>query len=139
MQISRLCVNDYYNGYMSLLSQLTETNTLVGFELFSKQFALMNSEIFVIKDVNDKIIATGSIFIERKFIRNFKSVGHIEDVVTDVEYRGVGLGSCMIDYLTNYARENDCYKVILDCDDSNISFYEKCGYIKKGNQMSLYL
>lgn len=139
MLISRLDVLDYYNGFLLLLSQLTETNTDISFELFAKQFETMNSNVFVMRDENNRVIATGSIFIERKFIRNFRSVAHIEDVVIDKEYRGLGLGSCMINYLTQYAKDNNCYKVILDCDNENVSFYEKCGYINKGQQMALYL
>ena len=33
------------------------------------------------------------------------------------------------------AREAGCYKVILDCSDSNVKFYEKCGFQKKEVQM----
>jgi glucosamine-phosphate N-acetyltransferase len=32
--------------------------------------------------------------------------------------------------LKELAVEKGCYKVILDCSDSNVSFYEKCGFSK---------
>ena len=44
----------------------------------------------------------------------------------------------MINHLTNVAKENGCYKVILDCDESNEKFYEKLGYQRKNIQMAIY-
>ncbi len=34
----------------------------------------------------------------------------------------------MILFLTELARKAGCYKSILDCDDHNVGFYERCGY-----------
>ena len=44
----------------------------------------------------------------------------------------------MIQTLNKLGWVNKCYKVILDCDDSNVGFYEKCGYSRKGAQMAMY-
>jgi len=119
--------DDYFKNYLELLSQLTVVNLDVSFDDFSKHFDNINSKIFVIED-NNKIIASGTLLIEKKFIRNFKSVGHIEDIVVDNNYRGKKIGKQLIKFLTEYAYEKDCYKVILDCNHNNIIFYEKCGY-----------
>ena len=40
-----------------------------------------------------KVIATATLFVERKFIRNCGKCGHIEDVVVDSTYRGLRLGA----------------------------------------------
>lgn len=32
-----------------------------------------------------------------------------------------------------------CYKIILDCSQKNIPFYEKCGFSHKEYEMVLYL
>ncbi len=32
-------------------------------------------------------------------------------------------------------KERGCYKVILDCAEHNVAFYEKCGLTKKEVQM----
>lgn len=44
----------------------------------------------------------------------------------------------MIGLLKNYSKLNNCYKIILNCFDNYIQIYEKCGFIKKGNEMSYY-
>jgi hypothetical protein len=41
----------------------------------------------------------------------------------------------LIDELTRVCRERGCYKVILDCADHNVAFYEKCGLTRKEIQM----
>lgn len=33
------------------------------------------------------------------------------------------------------AKEVGCYKVILDCSEDNVNFYQKCGFTKKEVQM----
>ena len=56
---------------------------------------------------------------------NNVQAGHIEDVSLDKEYRGRKLGIKMIECLKEIGVINDCYKIMLDCDDNNLGFYEK--------------
>ena len=142
MEIGRLRRHDYYRGYLQLLEQLTTVNAdKISFGDFCKQLGGINSNIFVMRDknVDDKVIATGTIYIERKFIHNLGKVGHIEDVVVDSNYRGQGLGKKMINILVDRAKKEKCYKVILDCSEKNVGFYEKCGFVKHEVEMRMYL
>lgn len=86
-----------------------------------------------------KIIATATLVVELKFIRNCGKCGHIEDVVVDETYRGLRLGLRVVEALIEAAKDFGCYKVILDCSESNAPFYEKCGLTKKEIQMVRYL
>ena len=43
----------------------------------------------------------------------------------------------LLETMTGYAQEAGCYKVILDCAESKVEFYEKCGFTKKEVQMVL--
>ena len=54
------------------------------------------------------------------------------------EFKGKRLGLKLINLLTELGFALGCYKVILDCDDKNTGFYEKCGYERKGTQMAKY-
>jgi glucosamine-phosphate N-acetyltransferase len=67
-----------------------------------------------------------------------RKVGHIEDIVVDKELNGKGIGKQLINELSEYAKNNGCYKVILDCKEDISLFYEKCGFVKKERQMSKY-
>nr|GEY76254.1 glucosamine 6-phosphate N-acetyltransferase [Tanacetum cinerariifolium] len=85
-----------------------------------------------------KIVAAGSVFIEKKFVRSCGKTGHIEDVVVDSSTRGMQLGKKVIGFLADHARSMGCYKVILDCSAGNKAFYVKCGFKEKEIQMVKY-
>jgi glucosamine-phosphate N-acetyltransferase len=100
-------------------------------------FFLKNHFIFVI-EIDNQIVATGTLFIEPKLIHDVSKIGHIEDIIVSKEYRKMGLGKKMINYLVNLAKQQKCYKVILNCTNNYISFYEKCSFKLTNNQMSIY-
>eukprot|EP00884_Botryococcus_braunii_P013694 jgi/Botrbrau1/22325/Bobra.0002s0005.1 len=136
-------VEDFEKGIMSLLGQLTEVGdvTKTGFDgAFQERAAAPDVyKTIVIEDVTkQKVIATVSIIFERKFIRNCGKVAHIEDVVVDNAYRKHGLGRRIVTAAVEAAREAGCYKVILDCSESNAPFYEACGFKRKDLQMAQY-
>ena len=140
MEFRNLQKNDFNLGYLDLLSQLTEVNkNNISFEKFSNFINKLdeNHKIIIIIN-NNKIIATGTLLIENKIIHSISKVGHIEDIVVDSNSKGLGIGKQIVNYLTNLAKENNCYKVILNCNDNNIGFYQKCGYQKKETQMVKY-
>jgi len=132
--------DDYGNGYLCLLEQLTEVNpekiTFDDFAYFINNLNYNHRIIIIEKD--NKIIASGTLFIETKIIHGISKVGHIEDIVVDENTRGLGLGKELISYLYNLAYLEGCYKAILNCKESNCGFYEKCGFEKKEVEMVKY-
>lgn len=86
-----------------------------------------------------KIVAAGTIVIERKFIRHLGLVGHIEDIAVAGDQQGKKLGLRIIETLKAIGQGNGCYKVILDCSEKNVPFYEKCGFERKGVEMGWYV
>ena len=134
-QIRKIEVNDYYRGYFNLLSQLTDAPK-IELSLFKK--LIKDTNTFVIEDKN-KIIASITVLIERKLIHGGRGVAHIEDVVVDKKYRGKGIGKILLEKAHNEAEKNYCYKIILNCKNELIPFYEKNGFKLKGCQMNCYL
>lgn len=148
--IRNLHDTDYSTNYLQLLGQdfAINSNTITYTDFAEYVSKLHNShQVFVIendnndadiKSTNSQIIGSSTIFIETKIIHNFGRVAHIEDVIVHNEYRGHGLGKLLLDKCIEIAKLEGCYKIILDCSDNNCKFYEKCGFMKKGNQMALY-
>ncbi|ONK68497.1 uncharacterized protein A4U43_C05F12340 [Asparagus officinalis] len=141
--IRRLELADKSKGFIDLLSQLSSCPQIsdAQFDLRFNEIASLGDDhvICVIEDpVSNRIIATGSVFIEKKFLRGCSKVGHIEDIVVDKEVRGKKLGQKMIRYLSDHAKGVGCYKVILDCEPDRRGFYEKCGFVEKNVQMAIY-
>ena len=137
MKVRKLANNDF--SIIQLLKQFKNENLNISgpqFQDFVSQ--LNNNHIVLVIEDQQKIICCGTILIETKLLHNLGKVGHIEDIITHSSYRGQGLGKKIIQSLVSYGKDFGCYKVILDCNDTNIPFYEKCGFIKKENQMALY-
>lgn len=115
--------------------------------------------IVIIDKASDRIVAVGTIFVERKFLRGLGRVGHIEDIAVDERQQGKKLGLRIIQALTAISENSGCYKTILNCSDKNIresplpsccpfvaidascrlAFYQKCGYQQKENEMVRYV
>ncbi|CAJ0748646.1 6230_t:CDS:2, partial [Entrophospora sp. SA101] len=71
-----------------------------------------NYEYFtlVIVSPEDRIVGAGTIFVERKFIRNTGLVGHIEDIAVDKNQQGKKLGLRIIQALKYIGAKAGCYK-----------------------------
>ncbi|KAJ9479353.1 Glucosamine 6-phosphate N-acetyltransferase [Pseudozyma hubeiensis] len=138
-----LASDDYNRGHLRVLADLTQAPD-IGFTTWSKQFALQVASpntyypIVFIHTPTDQIVACGTMFVEFKFLRGAGLCGHIEDIVVHKDGQGKGLGKRIIEILTEIGKQRGCYKVILDCSEKNVAFYEKCGYHKAGEQMAVY-
>ncbi|KAL2345230.1 hypothetical protein Fmac_006515 [Flemingia macrophylla] len=141
--VRKLQISDKGKGFIDLLQQLSVCDSVSDkeFEDRFRDLAALGDDhvISVIEDeASGRIVATGSVFIEKKFLRNCGKVGHIEDVVVDSTVQGKQLGKRIVNFLTEHARSVGCYKVILDCSVDNKAFYEKCGFQQKSVQMAMY-
>ena len=74
------------------------------------------------------VMGTATLYILEKLIHTGGKVGIIEDVAMHERSRGLGIGKQLIEHLIESANKNGCYKVILSCSESNVGFYEKCGF-----------
>ena len=139
--IRELDFDDYYKNYFDLLSQLTISNK-IEFEIWEKQLKEINNNpyhtIFVIEHEN-KIIGSITLLIELKMIRGANKVSHIEDVIIRKDYRGQGLAKKLIDYCINISKLNKCYKIILNCNEELVKFYNRFGFENRNKEMSLYI
>jgi glucosamine-phosphate N-acetyltransferase len=85
------------------------------------------------------IVGATTILIEPKFIYAGGRVGHIEDVVVRRDYQKKAIGKNLVAHATDLARKMHCVKVILDCSNENMQFYQKLGYTYQDNCMSIRL
>lgn len=142
IKVRALELEDFDKGFLTMLGQLTTVGDVTR-EKFEERFKEVSESpdyhIAVVEDLDSgKVVGTAALIIERKFIHECSKVGHIEDVVVDSEVRGKRLGQRLIEELMRVCKERGCYKVILDCAEHNVAFYEKCGLTKKEVQMVKY-
>lgn len=136
-------IDKIVNSYVQLINQLSTTTINIS-DFLTNLNLINNSGIIYVGFINDinsdnfKIIASGTCYLEPKIIHNYKNVGHIEDIVVDNDFRGKGIVHNILTYLKNYAKNNNCYKITLDCHESLVKVYSKSEYELKGVQMVIY-
>ena len=84
-------------------------------------------------------VASGTIIIEPKIIHGGKKVGHVEDIVVNSNFQKMGISVKIVEFLKRYGIENDCYKIILDCNKEIKKVYEKNDFYEKDIQMVFYI
>ncbi|KAL2020483.1 hypothetical protein VTK56DRAFT_8368 [Thermocarpiscus australiensis] len=137
--------SDFDTGFLDCLRVLTTVGD-VRREQFEERFDWLSKQdgsyfIIVIEDTNRspaRVVGTGALLVERKFIHNLGAVGHIEDIAVAKDQQGKKLGLRVIEALDYIAKKTGCYKTILDCSEQNEGFYVKCGFRRAGLEMAHY-
>jgi glucosamine-phosphate N-acetyltransferase len=124
---------DLKRGFFDTLSNLAQIGDIANQndraeKILSEIKLLRFCTIFVAVKQDGQLIGSITLLIEQKFIHNGGKVGHIEDVVTRREYQGSGIGKALVLKALDYAKQNKCYKVVLNCSSRNVEFYKKIGF-----------
>lgn len=77
--------------------------------------------------------------MKKKFTHSGGKVGHIEDVAVRKEYEGNGIATKIIKEIISCAKKEGCYKIILDCKNNLLPFYQKFGFYIHENCLRLDL
>ncbi|ADM11932.1 glucosamine phosphate N-acetyltransferase [Encephalitozoon intestinalis ATCC 50506] len=137
-----LDINDYERGFVECLNELTIPGKVTKEQFKERYLSLCKDGCYKIvvayNPHKDKIIGSGTLFVEKKFIRGCVSKGHIEDVVVSSEYRGEGIGKDIVEKLIEISKNMGCYKTALVCDLKNLEFYRRCGMKEKEREMVIY-
>ncbi|XP_076047569.1 glucosamine 6-phosphate N-acetyltransferase [Oratosquilla oratoria] len=145
LKVRPLRRGDYDRGFLKLLEQLTKVGD-ISREQFEKRFEIMRQNkdhyyVTVIEDLNTgEIVASATLAVEFKFIRNCTKRARLEDVVVSPDYRGKQLGKLIVTTITLLARLIGCYKIGLDCKDAMKGFYGSMGYgCEEGNANAMII
>ena len=97
-----------------------------------------NHNIFLYIDSSNNILGALTLIVEQKFIHNGKCAAHIEDFVVKQEVRGQHIGKDLMHYAKHYAKDHNCYKIILDTNSKLENYYNSYGFVNKGTTMALF-
>ena len=114
--IRKLELEDIDKNYFKLLQNLSLISINDLDKIKNQKFIESLDEkhqIWIIYDTQEqKIIATGTLLVEKnKLIRNYGKVGHIEDIVVDVDFENQGVGKRLVSHLVKVAEEEDVINV----------------------------
>ena len=135
--IRELKEDDIQKGFLKTLDTLRQTSSITqekALEIF-KEIKINPKHIIIIAELNGEIIGTTTLLVEPKFIHQGGFVGHIEDVVVSKEFQGQKIGEKIIKFVLQIAKNQGCYKTILDCSDDVKSFYEEIGFKQHSNEL----
>ena len=74
---------------------------------------------------NNTITGVASLYIIKKLTR---TLGLIEDVAVNENYRGKGIGKKLVEKLIGIAADKKCDKTVLNSSEQNSEFYKKIGF-----------
>lgn len=131
----------YQDSYIYTMNVLVPTSYDDVQLLLESYIALtqQGTQVYVVIDDELGIVWSISLFIEAKMIRWWVKAGHIEDLVVHDQAQGQGIWWQLIETALQAALDAWCYKVILDCDDELVWYYESKGFESNGVFMRRYM
>lgn len=93
-----------------------------------------DGEMFLYKDNNEILgLIVGFINNEDTFEYDFKAPkrGRVSELIVTKKTRSKGIGRQLLDRLTQYFKENNCFDILIEVfgyNENGINFYEKNGY-----------
>ncbi len=126
--IREMILSDFDNGFFEALDALSPSNLSLDEARRVFEIRRYDGTLTFVAVSDMRIVGTATLLLENKFIHGGGVVGHIEDVAVRADQQHNGIGAAMVNHLLDVCRAEGCYKVILDCEDHNIPFYEKLGF-----------
>ncbi len=85
----------------------------------------------LVYEEDGKVISSVTLIVIRNLTHNLRPYSVIENVVTLNEYRNKGYASMLIEYASNIAKTEKCYKIMLmtgSKKESTLNFYKQNGF-----------
>jgi ribosomal protein S18 acetylase RimI-like enzyme len=132
MVMIRECKEGDFEQVLKLLAQLWPDETLDKKELQQVFLRGINSEFqsYFCAVVEEDIVGFGSLTIKNS-LWQAGLLAHIDELVVDKQFRGKGIGSKLLQYITKAAKEKGCRRVELDSAfdrKQSHKFYEQNGF-----------
>lgn len=119
-----------------LYSELNPDDPVLPLDEFRKKMQVIleneNLQLFVL-ETEGIVVATCYLNTIDNLSRNLAPYAVIENVVTNSQFRGRGLGKILVKFALDEAWKLGCYKVMLltgSKKESTLKFYESCGFSK---------
>ncbi|MDY0093555.1 MAG: GNAT family N-acetyltransferase [Candidatus Vecturithrix sp.] len=130
----RFATKDDLPGILTLYKQLNPDEAIISKERAEHLWEQIETndaiKYFIALD-NNRIVSTCNIAIILNLTRNGRPYGIIENVITDRTYQRKGIGKQVIQNAIDYAKKQNCYKILLLSSTKRIdahNFYESIGF-----------
>jgi glucosamine-phosphate N-acetyltransferase len=128
ISIADLTALDLSNGFLDTLGGLAKVQLSIDEARQILRNRLRLGMRTYVARAAEGVVGTTTLLVEDKFIHAGGRVGHIEDVVVRPGYEKRGIGGALVRHAIEEARKLGCYKVILNCFEALVPFYEQLGF-----------
>lgn len=112
-----------------------EINPVEAQRIWSKMKEYPYYKIFVVEEENKRIIGTCSLIIMENLGHRGVKLAVAENMIVSEECRSCGIGSNLMQFVMEKAKEENCYKLMLSSNKKRIKahkFYEQLGFQQHG-------
>lgn len=130
MEVRRLRRGDLQNGFLEVLDTLRPASGMdpARAEEIFEGIDADPDHIVIVAEAGGRIVGAVTLFIDQKFIHDGGRAGHVEDLAVSAGHQKLGIGRMLMEALIKAAREEGCYKTILNCPDGIVQFQSKMGF-----------
>ncbi len=148
VQLDEESMEDFLRLRIELFQELGEVfkdMDISGLKLATKQYFLSHINKDLISwgiFTNGKLVAIGSLclFTRIPYIDNLNGLeGYILNIYTSPQFRKCGFANKILDKIIEYSHENNIKRLWLNSSEQGSHLYEEKGFIKKDNEMELFL
>jgi ribosomal protein S18 acetylase RimI-like enzyme len=132
----RPCRNEDFDEVLELLRQLWPDKPLDQAALRTVYDRALASDLqrYVCATNGERIIGFGSLTVKNNLWQE-GYLGHVDELVVDGEYRDRGIGTQLLEYIVDLAKQKGCRRIELDSAfhrQKAHEFYERHGFENRG-------
>jgi len=148
LQLDEKSVDDFWRLRIELFEELGEVRKdmdISELKSATRQYYLshINKDLFSWGIIQkEKLVAIGSLclFTRIPYKENSSGLeGYILNIYTSPEYRNCGFANQILDNIIKYSQKNNIRRLWLNSSEQGMKMYAKQGFIKKENEMELFL
>ena len=118
---------DLQAGFLETLASLADPALTPQEALVIFQNRLRAGHRTYVARIEQRVVGTGTLLVEKKFIHRGGLVAHIEDVAVHKDHQRKGIGAALVKHLTAEAKKLGCCRIVLDCGESVVPFFGRLG------------
>lgn len=148
LQLDEKSVDDFWRLRIELFEELGEVRKgmdISELKSATKQYYLshINKDLFSWGIYQkEKLVAIGSlcVFIRIPYKDNLGGLeGYILNIYTSPQFRKCGFANEILENIIKYSQRNNIKRLWLNSSEQGMKLYEEQGFIKKENEMELFL
>ncbi len=148
LQLDEKSVDDFWRLRIELFKELGEVRKdtdISELKLATKQYYLAHINKDLISwgiSQKEKLVSIGSLclFTRIPYKENSSGLeGYILNIYTSPEFRKRGFANQILDNIIKYSQKNNIKRLWLNSSEQGKKLYEERGFIKKENEMEMFL